>query len=108
MVALALAGVGDDDVYEHLRQQGVAVQVRHAVPRVAMRRVHEIEHLHLIPIPAEHLGSVAVEFALGVCDHCGFPAFQYSKERRTDDASGLHGPGRTEYSDVPVESGVLG
>ena len=27
MVALALTGVGDDDIDQHLRQQGIAVQV---------------------------------------------------------------------------------
>ena len=59
VVALALAGVADNDVGEHLREQRITAEVGHTVPGVAVRRVYQVEHLDLIAVGTEHLRCVA-------------------------------------------------
>lgn len=42
VVTFAAAGVADDDICENLRHHGVAVQIGHAVPGIAMLGVNQI------------------------------------------------------------------
>ena len=43
--------------------------VEHTVPRVAVGRADQVEHLHIIPILAIQLSGIRVELALGIRHH---------------------------------------
>ena len=50
MIAFAVAGVADNDVCENLSHHGVSVQIGHAVPRVSVQRVNQVQYLDLVSV----------------------------------------------------------
>ena len=74
MIALAGAGVSNDDIGEDLGHERIAVEIRHTVPGIAVFRVYQVKNLHVIPVFAEQLRGIRVKLALAVRDDHRFAA----------------------------------
>ena len=71
-----------------------------------MLRVHQVEDLHLVPVPAEQLRGVRVEFSFAVRDNGRLPPAKDVKQGWTDESPGLAGTRGPKHRNVPVEPGV--
>lgn len=60
MIAFAVAGIANNDVGEDLSHHGISVQIGHAVPRVTVQGVNQVQHLDLVSAFPEQLGGIAV------------------------------------------------
>ena len=90
MIALAGAGVSNDDIGEDLGHERIAVEIRHTVPGIAVFRVYQVKNLHVIPFFAEQLRGIRVKLALAVRDDHRFAALDILKQGVADDGAGLH------------------
>lgn len=50
VVTLALTGIANDNIGQHLSKESIPTQVRHTVPGITMLRIDQVEHLNLIPV----------------------------------------------------------
>ena len=106
VIALAGAGVADDNGGQHVGHERVAMQVGHAVPGVTVGRADQIEHLHVIPILAVELRGIRVKLALGVGHHHRLTSLDGLEQCVPDHRTRLHGARSAKDGDMPVQSGV--